>query len=139
MDEFRTGRPEVNCRENVRKCSAKNPRKLDWISGIRVSGQAVRLAQPIETKQWSWLRGVDLNHRPLGYEPSTINDSIAFQRLDGAGNDIKSLKRHRSTVIRPQSDHCSVLRQLRGKFLSASEAADGLVSQANCREDSTFV
>jgi len=29
----------------------------------------VRLAHPIETKQWSWLRGVDLNHRPLGYEP----------------------------------------------------------------------
>jgi hypothetical protein len=34
----------------------------------------VRLAQPIETKQWSWLRGVDLNHRPLGYEPNELPD-----------------------------------------------------------------
>jgi hypothetical protein len=32
------------------------------------------LAQPIETKQWSWLRGVDLNHRPLGYEPNELPD-----------------------------------------------------------------
>jgi hypothetical protein len=28
----------------------------------------MRLAQPIENKEWGWLRGVDLNHRPLGYE-----------------------------------------------------------------------
>jgi hypothetical protein len=28
----------------------------------------MRLAQPIETKREVWLRGVDLNHRPLGYE-----------------------------------------------------------------------
>ena len=34
----------------------------------------MRLAQPIETKQWSWLRGVDLNHRPLGYEPNELPD-----------------------------------------------------------------
>jgi hypothetical protein len=24
--------------------------------------------------QWSWLRGVDLNHRPLGYEPNELPD-----------------------------------------------------------------
>jgi hypothetical protein len=24
-------------------------------------------------RAWSWLRGVDLNHRPLGYEPSTLS------------------------------------------------------------------
>ena len=34
----------------------------------------MRLAQPVETKQWSWLRGVDLNHRPLGYEPNELPD-----------------------------------------------------------------
>ncbi len=28
----------------------------------------MKLAQPIETKWRIWLRGVDLNHRPLGYE-----------------------------------------------------------------------
>ena len=33
------------------------------------------------------------------------NDSIIFQRLDGAGNDRKSLKRPQSRVIGPQSDH----------------------------------
>ena len=32
------------------------------------------LAQPIETKQEVWLRGVDLNHRPLGYEPNELPD-----------------------------------------------------------------
>jgi len=62
---FDTGR---RSREMLRKTCAKNPRKLGWVSGFRVTGQAVGLAQPIETKQWSWLRGVDLNHRPLGYE-----------------------------------------------------------------------
>jgi hypothetical protein len=67
----------------------------------------VRLAQPIETKRRFWLRGVDLNHRPLGYEANRVNDSITFQRLDAAGNDTESLKRHESTVIGPQSDYSS--------------------------------
>ncbi len=54
--------------------------------------------------------GVDLNHRPLGYEANPKNDSIIFQRLDDAGNDRKSLnrkslKRPQSRVIGPQSDH----------------------------------
>ena len=48
---------------------------------------------------------ISVNHRPLGYEPSRINDSSAFQRLDAAGNDTKSLKRLQSTAIGPQSDH----------------------------------
>ena len=34
----------------------------------------MRLAQPIETKWRIWLRGVDLNHRPLGYEPNELPD-----------------------------------------------------------------
>lgn len=46
-----------------------------------------------------------MNHQPLGYEPSRINDTNVFQRLDVAGNDTESLKRHESTVIGPQSDH----------------------------------
>jgi hypothetical protein len=45
-----------------------------------------------------------LNHRPLGYEPNRIEDSSAFQRLDAAGNDTKSLERQESRVIGPQSD-----------------------------------
>jgi hypothetical protein len=60
---------------------------------------------PVVPQIRKWLRGVDLNHRPLGYEPSRISDSNVFQRLDAAGNDTKSLKRHESTVIGPQSDH----------------------------------
>jgi len=72
----------------------------------------MRLAQPIETKREVWLRGVDLNHRPLGYEANRVNDSITFQRLDAAGNDTKSLKRHESTVIGPQSDYSRPRRPL---------------------------
>jgi hypothetical protein len=48
-----------------------------------------------------------LNHRPLGYEPNRVNDSITFQRLDAAGNDTESLKRHESRTIGPQSDYIS--------------------------------
>jgi len=77
----------------------------------------MRLAQPIETKWRIWLRGVDLNHRPLGYEPNRINDSISFQRLDAAGNDTKSLKRLESTAIGPQSDHVPMLLQMFGRSL----------------------
>jgi hypothetical protein len=40
-----------------------------------------------------WLRGVDLNHRPLGYEPNELSDGSEFQGLDGAGSDSKALKR----------------------------------------------
>ena len=42
----------------------------------------MRLAQPIETKRRIWLRGVDLNHRPLGYESKTIS---VFNNLQDAG------------------------------------------------------
>jgi hypothetical protein len=40
------------------------------------------------------------DNRPSGYESNRINDNV-FQRLDGAGNDTESLKRHQSTVIGP--------------------------------------
>ena len=60
---------------------------------------------PVVPQIRKWLRGVDLNHRPLGYEANRKNDSIIFQRLDGAGNDRKSMKRPQSRVIGPQSDH----------------------------------
>ncbi len=65
-------------------------------------------------KSVNWLRGVDLNHRPLGYEPNRVSDSITFQRLDAAGNDTKSLKSHRSTVIGPQSDYSSARHSVQG-------------------------
>ena len=42
--------------------------------GLESSSPFVRLAQPIETKWGIWLRGVDLNHRPLGYEPNELPD-----------------------------------------------------------------
>jgi hypothetical protein len=43
-----------------------------WV--LESSSPFVRLAQPIETKREVWLRGVDLNHRPLGYEPNELPD-----------------------------------------------------------------
>ena len=32
----------------------------------------MRLTQSIETKRGFWLRGLDLNQRPLGYEPNEL-------------------------------------------------------------------
>ncbi len=80
---------------NLRKTCAKNPRKLGWISGIRVSGEAVGLAQPIETKREVWLRGVDLNHRPLGYEPNELPDCSTPH------------KNHNSVVMLGQTGLCT--------------------------------
>jgi hypothetical protein len=53
----------------------------------KVSGWAC--TERLQLIERMWLRGVDLNHRPLGYEANPKNDSIIFQRLDGAGNDSK--------------------------------------------------
>ena len=39
------------------------------------------------TKEF-WLRGVDLNHRPLGYEPKVISN---FNNLQDAGGYPKAL------------------------------------------------
>jgi len=52
-------------RRVLRKTRVKNHEKLRWISGFRVAGQTLRLAQPIETKRGFWLRGVDLISRAL--------------------------------------------------------------------------
>ena len=51
----------------------------------------MRLAQPIETKWRIWLRGVDLNHRPLGYEPNELPDCSTPHF------DHKQCLRHRQT------------------------------------------
>lgn len=50
----------------------------------------------LKTVDWG-----DLNHLPLGYEPNRVEDSNAFQRLDAAGNDTKSLERQESGVMGP--------------------------------------
>ena len=63
--------------QNVSKESGES----DRISGL-VTGTASVLAQPIETKWRIWLRGVDLNHRPLGYEAKTTS---VFNNLQDAG------------------------------------------------------
>src|SRR3974377_2475900 len=34
---------------------------------------------------WSWLRGVDLNHRPLGYEPNELPDCSTPQKNHNSG------------------------------------------------------
>jgi hypothetical protein len=40
--------------------------------------------QPIER----WLRGMDLNHRPLGYEPNELPDCSTPQLDSNAGGSI---------------------------------------------------
>ena len=45
-----------------------------------------------------WLRGVDLNHRPLGYEPDEDRD---FNNLQDAGGARSHCKERKGTVIGP--------------------------------------
>jgi hypothetical protein len=51
----------VNQGEMAVKCNVHNPKRLMGLPTDLVSN-------PI------WLRGVDLNHRPLGYEPNELPD-----------------------------------------------------------------
>ena len=64
----------------------------------------MRLAQPIETKQWSWLRGVDLNHRPLGYEPNELPDCSTPQ------DDDNNRAQGRQTAARGEIDSSGDMR-----------------------------
>jgi hypothetical protein len=58
-------------------------RRGSWVQSHKASCE---IGQPSETKQWNWLRGVDLNHRPLGYEfPTTWH----FNELAGVVAYIK--------------------------------------------------
>src|ERR1700676_2134745 len=51
-----------------------------------VSSVSAKRAGACNRKACNWLKrlvaGVDLNHRPLGYEANQKNDSIIFQRLE---------------------------------------------------------
>jgi len=58
-------------RDCVKLC-VKELRNAGWDSGFRVIEPYVRLAQTFETKRGFWLRGLDLNQRPLGYESFNI-------------------------------------------------------------------
>src|SRR5271157_3752699 len=81
------------------------PRRQRRYYNLRFSIERALAAERPYLLEELWLRGVDLNHRPLGYEPNRANDRITFQRLDGAGNDRQLLKRHQSTTIGLQSDY----------------------------------
>jgi hypothetical protein len=60
-------------------------------SGFQETEASVNRRTTLRFRQWrSWLRGVDLNHRPLGYEPKTISN---FQQLTRRGWPSKNLVR----------------------------------------------
>ena len=61
-------------------CNAHKPRKLMGLPAVWASN-------PV------WLRGVDLNHRPLGYEPNELPDCSTPH------------KNHNSAVERGQTSH----------------------------------
>ena len=42
--------------------------------GMKKKKVSRKRADGYESVRWSWLRGVDLNHRPLGYEPNELPD-----------------------------------------------------------------
>ena len=57
-----------------------------------------------------------------------MNDSIAFQRRDTAGNDTKSLERQENTVIGPQSDS-KLLRPLTKMGIGVHAVGVGMISR----------
>ena len=44
-------------------------------------GSAVLSANPLSWLTWLWLRGLDLNQRPLGYEPNELPDCSTPRHL----------------------------------------------------------
>jgi hypothetical protein len=57
-----------------------------------------------------WLRGVDLNHRPLGYEPNELPDCSTPQKHDNSAAGTGSNRRIVMTVMmsleQPSQDWC---------------------------------
>jgi len=64
--------------DRVRNCG--RPLGKQYLRGEK--GRKVQLIERI------WLRGVDWNHRPLGYESKTISN---FNNLQDAGGYLKAL------------------------------------------------
>ena len=58
-----------------------------------------------------WLRGVDLNHRPLGYENRNLNN------LQDAGGALSHCKQRKGTVI----GHLMDMRNVKRQFLNARD------------------
>jgi hypothetical protein len=58
----------------------------------------MRLTQPVETKRGFWLRGVDLNHRPLGYEPNELPDCSTPQSDDNNRAQRRQSTRERNSA-----------------------------------------
>src|SRR5271169_4070959 len=70
-----------------------------WRRVVGICSEAVTLG---------WLRGVDLNHRPLGYEPNELPDCSTPQ------NDDNNHAQGRQTAARSEIDRagtCDALRQ----------------------------
>src|SRR5690348_5303873 len=59
----------------------------------------MKLAQPIETKWRIWLRGVDLNHRPLGYEPNELPDCSTPRFDDNNRGEERQTSEHITRMI----------------------------------------
>ena len=64
-------------------CTPHNPNKSEGVADP--FGQQLR-----------WLRGVDLNHRPLGYEPKKIRN---FNNLQDAGGSQNPCKERSVSII----------------------------------------
>jgi hypothetical protein len=71
----------------------------------------MRLAQPIESKRRVWLRGVDLNHRPLGYEPNELPDCSTPHK-----NHNSRVVKGQTSVASRQPITCSHFAAIRREF-----------------------
>jgi hypothetical protein len=116
---------------------------------IQLRGAIVEIADVAELR--GWLRGVDLNHRPLGYEPNELPDCSTPQENDSNGGRGRQTRGRRvvsqkerkqaSKALRGggvagwfprNSDNCGEAVQSRNRARTATSLTETATVSADC-------
>jgi glycosyltransferase involved in cell wall biosynthesis len=94
-------------------------------AGERIAFRSLRLVESWGVPTWldvfGWLRGVDLNHRPLGYEPNELPDCSTPHNDATAG----SRPRQTGTVPPPFLARCALPRVGRSRATRSPKGREG--------------